>query len=258
MAVLIAWLPTLLVLGVLIALERRRAPDFADWAINLQCWAAQIAAALTLLPLIPFWQRHGLVDAKHLPFWAGMLLFALVRDFSEYAYHRLQHRIPLLWAMHSLHHSDPEMSALTTQRHFWGDQLIKQATVWSVAAMLVTPTPAIMAVWALLSLWNYYVHSSLPGNFGRLSWLLNSPDYHRRHHSSDPAHFDSNFAALFPVFDLAFGSYHRPAGRPQTGFDVRPSGFADVILWPWRSSAVPAADQSAGASHSSIGVPSGS
>ena len=41
------------------------------------------------------------------------------------------HRIPALWAMHSLHHSDPEMTALTTNRHFWGDQLIKALTIWS-------------------------------------------------------------------------------------------------------------------------------
>ncbi len=230
--------PTLVTLAVLVLLELRRA-DAGDWLINLQAWAIQTGVALALLPLIPAWQAHGLIDAGKIPFWAGLLLFVLVRDLAEYVYHRLQHGIPALWAMHSLHHSDPAMSALTTNRHFWGDQVVKQVTVWSLAAMLVTPTPAMIGVYSLISLWNYYVHSALPGDFGRLSWLLNSPDYHRRHHSSLPEHFDSNFAALFPIFDVIAGSYHRPAGRPQTGFDVRPRGVVDLVLWPLRQHRIP-------------------
>ena len=233
MMLLLALCPTAITLGVLVLLERRGGEP-GDWAVNIQAWAIQMGGALVLLPLVPMWRAHGLLDAGTLPFWAGLVLFVLVRDLAEYVYHRLQHRIPALWAMHSLHHSDPAMSALTTNRHFWGDQLVKQVTVWSLAAMVVTPTPAMIAIYALISLWNYYVHSALPGNFGRLSWLFNSPDYHRRHHSSQPEHFDSNFAALFPIFDVIAGSYYRPAGRPQTGFDVRPRGLADLLLWPLR------------------------
>ena len=233
MTLLLALCPTTITLGVLVLLELRRAEP-GDWQVNLQAWAISTGVALVLLPLVPMWRAHGLLDAGTLPFWAGLVLFVVVRDLAEYVYHRLQHRIPALWAMHSLHHSDPAMSALTTNRHFWGDQLVKQVTVWSLAAMLVTPTPAMIVVYSLISLWNYYVHSALPGDFGRLSWLVNSPDYHRRHHSSLPEHFDSNFAALFPIFDVIAGSYHRPAGRPQTGLDTRPQSVADLVLWPLR------------------------
>ena len=233
MTLLFALGPTAITLGVLVLLELRRA-EAGDWWINLQSWAISTGVALALLPLIPAWRAHGLIDAGAMPLWAGLAVFVVARDLAEYVYHRLQHRIPALWAMHSLHHSDPAMSALTTNRHFWGDQLIKQVTVWSLAAMLVTPTPMIIVGYSLISLWNYYVHSALPGDFGRLSWLVNSPDYHRRHHSSNPEHFDSNFAALFPIFDVIARSYHRPTGRPQTGFDVRPRGMADLVLWPLR------------------------
>lgn len=233
MTLLLALAPTAITPAVLVCLELRRGRA-GDWRINLQSWTIAIGVGLVLLPLVPAWRAHGLIDAAMLPFWAGLVLFVLVRDLAEYVYHRLQHKIPALWAMHSLHHSDPAMSALTTNRHFWGDQLVKQVTVWSLAAMLVTPTPAMIAAYALISLWNYYVHSALPGDFGPLSWLVNSPDYHRRHHSSNPEHFDSNFAALFPIFDVIAGSYHRPIGRPQTGLEVRPQGFSDLVLWPLR------------------------
>jgi sterol desaturase/sphingolipid hydroxylase (fatty acid hydroxylase superfamily) len=126
------------------------------------------------------------------------------------------------------------MSALTTNRHFWGDQLIKAVTIWPLAAAVVAPTPAMIALFNLLALWNFVVHARLPFGFGRLSWLLNSPAYHRRHHSRLPEHYNSNFAALFPIFDVICGTYYRPAGFPPTGLDRQPASLGDVMLWPAR------------------------
>ena len=62
--------------------------------------------------------------------------------------------------------------------------------------------------------------------------MLNAPAYHRRHHSAEPAHYDSNFAALFPIFDVLAGSYHRPDGYPATGIPDRPASAREVLLWP--------------------------
>src|SRR5258708_35783310 len=56
--------------------------------------------------------------------------FTLAMDFGEYVFHRTQHRIPALWAMHSLHHSDETMNLSTTVRHFWADQAIKTMTIY--------------------------------------------------------------------------------------------------------------------------------
>ncbi len=138
----------------------------------------------------------------------------------------------MLWAMHSLHHSDPEMSALTTNRHFWGDQLLKSVTVWLLSAMIIAPTPLLVVAYNLFSLWNLFVHSRLEVNLGRWSWLINSPAYHRRHHSSLPEHYDGNFAALFPLWDVIFGSYHRPDGFPPTGLETRPRTIGELVAWP--------------------------
>lgn len=35
---------------------------------------------------------------------------------------------------------------------------------------------------------------------GRFCWVLNSPQYHRLHHSPSPEHFNCNFAAQLPIF----------------------------------------------------------
>jgi len=187
-----------------------------------------------VLPVLLSLHVPSLVDGAALPFWAGAIAYLVLRDFLEFLYHRAQHKIPLLWSMHALHHSDPNMSALTTTRHFWGDQVIKALTIWPLAALIVAPTPAMVGLFNLISLWNFAVHARLPISFGPLSWLLNSPAYHRRHHSSLPEHYNSNFAALLPVFDVLGGTYHRCDDFPPTGLDTKPESLSDLLLWPAR------------------------
>jgi len=234
MQVFLAYLPQLLVVAVLTLVEHGRNPARSDWRINLQAWAVNLAVGFTILPLFHLGQFPSLLRGADLPFWAGLAILLVVADLGEYLFHRAQHRIPLLWAMHSLHHSDPEMSALTTTRHFWGDQLIKSVTIWTVAGLVIAPTPEMSGLVALASLWHFTVHSRLRLDLGRWSWLLNMPAYHRRHHSALPQHYDSNFAALFPIFDVIAGSYRRPDGFPPTGLDDAPRHLGDVVAWPLR------------------------
>jgi len=106
--------------------------------------------------------------------------------------------------------------------------------VWPMAWAVVAPTPWILAAFGVISLWHVAVHSNVPLSFGRWSWLLNCPAYHRRHHSAEPRHFNSNYAALFPIFDVLFGSYRRPEGMPPTGLDQRPGNIVQAVTWPLR------------------------
>jgi len=226
--------PSALVVAVLVALEYAQGSRRTDWRRNLQAWLLCRLSAITVLPLFPLW-AHGkwsLLDGAALPFWVAFAVLVLARDLGEYLFHRAQHAVPFLWAMHSLHHSDPDMAALTTQRHYWVDQFVKQLTIWPAALLVIAPTPELMAAWGVLTLWNFVLHSSLPVSFGRLSWVLNAPEYHRRHHSSDPAHYNSNFAALLPVWDVVFGGYHQPDGHPATGMPRKPESALELLIWP--------------------------
>jgi sterol desaturase/sphingolipid hydroxylase (fatty acid hydroxylase superfamily) len=225
-------LPTLIVTLILIIIERRHNPASTDWLHNLETWGIARLTAISVLPLVPQLHYAALVDGAKLPFWLALPLFVVVIDLGEYVFHRAQHRIPFMWAMHSLHHSDPDMNVLTSQRHFWGDQFIKALTIWPASMMIIGPTPAMIGAFGLISLWNLVLHSRLPINFGRLSWLLNTPSYHRRHHSRLPEHYDTNFAALFPIFDVICGTYYRPTSFPPTGLERHPENIAEVVTWP--------------------------
>jgi len=222
-----------LVAGAITWLEMtRRGRGTMDWARNLQCWAIDIGASIAFLPFFSNFKGVALLDGHALPFLIAFPLFLLVRDLSEFVFHRFQHTVPFLWRMHSLHHSDPEMSALTTNRHFWGDQLFKAATIWPLTSVIISQSHAMVAGYAIVTLYNYFIHANLKISFGKWSWLLNNPAYHRLHHSRLPQDYGSNFAALFPIWDVLTGSYRAPDGWPPTGYTKAPDRAAELILWP--------------------------
>ena len=227
------FVPPLLAVLALTLLEARAGRSAGDWLINLQNWAINALAGVTVYKLVSAWHGVALIDGATLPLWIAVPLFIVVQDCGEYIFHRAQHRVPFLWAMHSLHHSDPEMSALTSMRHFWGDRLVKTFTIWSLAAMIISPTAEALEAYFVLSLWHFFAHSNLKINFGKWSWVFNSPAYHRRHHSRLPEHYNCNFASLLPIFDVLAGSYHRPDGHPETGLDHCPTKPLDLLLWPF-------------------------
>lgn len=237
--------PSLFVVIVVTLIEFRSGRDGGDWWINLQAWAINLIAGLTLYKLFSVWHGPALIDGEALPAWLAVVIWVVVQDLGEYLFHRAQHTVPLLWAMHSLHHSDPDMSTLTASRHFWADRLFKTFTVWSLAYMIITPTAPALAFYFAISLWHFVVHANLELDFGRWTWAINGPAYHRIYHSRSPEHYNCNFASLFPIFDLFSGTYRHPDCRPQTGLDHRPVSAGELLAWPWvfnrREAAAPAA-----------------
>ncbi len=173
---------------------------------------------------------------------AGLMVaipcYALAMDAGEYLFHRAQHRIPLLWAMHSLHHSDPAVNVSTAPRHFWGEMLLKAVTIYALIGLLFKVNTAVIAAYTFFGLYNYVLHMNLRIGFGRWQPLLNSPQLHRLHHSALPEHHDCNFNQYFPVFDVLCGTYRQPrhGEYPPTGLvsgDV-PRKLHEMLLWPWR------------------------
>jgi sterol desaturase/sphingolipid hydroxylase (fatty acid hydroxylase superfamily) len=166
----------------------------------------------------------------------GALVYLAAMDLGEFLFHRAQHAWPWLWAMHSLHHSDTSFDATTTVRHFWLDPFLKSVSVWLAVALLFKAPMPVLLIYAITSHYNYVIHANTRLDFGRWSWVLNAPGYHRLHHSASPEHFDVNFAALLPIWDV-IGRTYRPARageRPVTGLDTGrvARSWWDVAAWP--------------------------
>jgi sterol desaturase/sphingolipid hydroxylase (fatty acid hydroxylase superfamily) len=96
--------------------------------------------------------------------------------------------------------------------------------------------PSYVALYGFLSYYTYVYHANVRLDFGRWAWLLNSPSFHRVHHSAADEHFDCNYAAFLPLLDVLFGTY-RPARagewpRVGLGDGSVPKDVFDLTFWP--------------------------
>ncbi len=149
-------------------------------------------------------------------------LYLIVLDFASYWVHRAQHRFRWWWGLHSLHHSQMQMSFWADDRNHLLDDLIRDAIFALIAVVIgVQPGQFVLLVIATRSLESFQ-HANVRLSFGRWGeYLLVSPHFHRRHHAIGDGHEGvyrgCNFAVLFPIWDSLFGTSNREAGYPATG-----------------------------------------
>jgi len=243
-------LPTLAAIVVCMPLEKRwpaRPGERRDGLQNLKVWAASFTVQALVLPALGGLTTLAVnaagggvvvLPAEGWGLVVGIAVYLVAMDLGEYLFHRAQHAVPWLWAMHSLHHSDTTYDATTTVRHFWLDPLLKTVTVWLAVGLLFKAAPVLVAAYTLASYYNFFAHANVKVGFGGAWWVWNSPQYHRIHHSASAEHFDRNFASLLPIFDVISGTYWRPrpAEYPQTGLDTgeEPKTFLEAVGWPLR------------------------
>ena len=196
------------------------------------CQAASVALVNAL--------GGGIVVLRSEGWWFpfSLLIYLVIFDLQQYAVHRLAHRSAFFWSMHSLHHSARVVTVTSCARHFWFEEVVGVALGLPIGLALKVPVEILIVAAPLRSLIVALAHTNVRAGYGFFSLLITGPQYHRIHHSSRPEHIDKNFAELFPLWDVIFGTVWRPKPDefPATGLvggDV-PAGFVDLIVWPVR------------------------
>lgn len=170
------------------------------------------------------------------PFAATFLLAVAASDFVGYWRHRLMHT-SVLWPVHAVHHSDTAVTWTTLARFHPINRLITVALNAAVLTLLGMP-PAITGLSAIVRHFHgYYVHADLGWRHGCLRHVLVSPVMHRWHHVREVEGYGSNFATIFSLFDLIFGTFHVPAGKvPDLGVSepAFPRSWFGQTIYPFR------------------------
>lgn len=170
------------------------------------------AGALRLAGL-PTWHIDGLWPGVTDIAWVSFSLYLIVFDFVGYWLHRAQHQFNWWWALHSLHHSQRQMTMWSDNRnHLLDDVLI--ATAFALLARVIGVEPGqFVAITVITQLLESLQHANARVAFGALGErLLISPRFHRRHHSIGIGHESAgrgtlggcNFGVLLPLWDLLF------------------------------------------------------
>jgi sterol desaturase/sphingolipid hydroxylase (fatty acid hydroxylase superfamily) len=133
-------------------------------------------------------------------------LFVLV-DFVDYWFHRASHRVRLLWATHSVHHSSTRFNLTAAVRLGWTGPLSGVVLFFLPLAFIGFHPLAITGMLVLNLLYQFFLHTEHAPRLGPLEWVLNTPAHHRVHHASNEACLDKNFSGVFIVWDRLFGTF---------------------------------------------------
>lgn len=193
--------------------------------------------------------------------WRGETLVAvLALDAAIYWQHRLMHRIPWLWPLHRVHHTDLAIDVTTGVRFHPLEIVLSMAVKLAVVAVLGPPAAAVVLFEVLLSAGSLFTHAdvALPGAVERgARRLIITPSLHRTHHSIRREEHDSNFGFTTSLWDRAFRSLRETSHDPETTMPVGIAGLRDpkalglgpLLVQPFRRLPVPADPCDKGSEH---------
>lgn len=187
---------------------------------------------------------------------AFMCVLMAVVDLTAWGIHYLQHRVPLLWQFHKVHHSAEVMHPVSNFREHPVDNLaygfftgLAYGACFAVSVRwfgMVPSVPTLFGLPLLMFLFNICAYNLRHSHVwlrwpGRWSAIFPSPAHHHVHHSCHPDHIDKNFAFMFPVWDVLMGTYIMPKDNRDVRFGVPEEQGRDLDT-VWRLYWVPFRD----------------
>jgi sterol desaturase/sphingolipid hydroxylase (fatty acid hydroxylase superfamily) len=181
--------------------------------------------AIFIVRLSDWCQSHsfGIVHWTKANIGWSVLIGVLALDFSSWWVHWVMHRQPLLWRFHLIHHSDSKVDVTTGLRHHPGDSMLRG--VFFILFIFISGAPmyAVMIYQTLVVAFTAFTHAniSLPVAIDKwLSYLLISPNMHKVHHHRLQPYTDTNYGAVFSIWDRLLGTFsHLPMQDIRYGID---------------------------------------
>ena len=128
-------------------------------------------------------------------------------DFASYCHHRLKHSINIFWNMHVIHHSSEEFNLACALRQSITNNLGIGILFLVPAALLGVPPKMISILGPLHLFAQFWYHTRHIGKLGWIEYILVTPSQHRVHHAINKEYIDKNLAAIFCIWDRAFGTF---------------------------------------------------
>ncbi|MEO6667864.1 MAG: sterol desaturase family protein [Ferruginibacter sp.] len=171
------------------------------------------AFALLRLLFIPamFWlatqNQHWHFGFNYLfdfPLLLKMPVAFILLDYSNYIWHILLHKLPILWRFHVVHHTDLDLDITTAFRFHFGE-MVGSVIFRGAAVILVGASPMLVLVYEIAyEAANQFHHSNvkLPFRFEKiLNCIIVTPRMHGIHHSMIKKETDSNYSIIFSFWD---------------------------------------------------------
>lgn len=205
-------------------LEDNRAPSGAyvrqdAWA---SMWMGLVSVATTgawkFLALLGYAAIYAYVAPWHLSSsaWYTWVIALVGVDLLFYTYHRIAHRVRLIWATHQAHHSSQYFNFATALRQKWNNS--GEILLWIPLPLLGVPPWMVFASFSVNLIYQFWVHTERIGRLWRpVEFIFNTPSHHRVHHGMDAEYLDKNYGGILIIWDRMFGTYADELFRPHYG-----------------------------------------
>ena len=190
-----------------------------SWAsISMGLVSIATTAAWKFIALLGYAAMYAYLAPWHLSAhkWYTWVIAILGVDLSFYTYHRIAHRVRLIWATHQAHHSSEYFNFATALRQKWNNS--GEILMWIPLPLLGVPPWMVFASWSVNLIYQFWVHTERIGKLWRpFEFVFNTPSHHRVHHGMDPEYLDKNYGGIFIIWDRMFRSFQPELSRPHYG-----------------------------------------
>ena len=149
------------------------------------------------------WQ-FGLSYWLMAPVWMETILAFLLLDYSNYIWHILLHKLPILWRFHLVHHTDLDLDITTAFRFHFGE-MIGSVLFRGAAILIIGASPIMVLIYEIVfeaATQFHHSNTKLPFRLERfLNYLIVTPRMHGIHHSMVKKETDSNYSVIFSFWD---------------------------------------------------------
>ena len=211
----ILFLTALLILGLALEFVRplriATQPKFVRVYRNV--FIAAISAVLLRFMFFPIviWasqfsseNKIGLLNLVEFYWPLKLALSLLLLDYTLYFWHEMNHKFPLLWRFHNVHHIDLDVDVSTASRFHFGELIFSTAFRILQIFIFGIDLPTVILFEICVTAFSQFHHSNvrLPlrlENF--LNLLIVTPRMHGIHHSIVQNETDSNYGIIFSFWD---------------------------------------------------------
>ena len=241
------WLVLIFVAERLHPADDRPRPEIGGkWhrlARNAGLWLVNTALSPLVVAPLSVWAAAHVVHWR--PGWwsgaGGLVLDLVLLDFWIYWWHRANHRIPLLWRFHAMHHLDRVLDSTSALRFHFGEVLLSAAARGVTIVVLGFPVVSVVVFEGLVLAGTIFHHSNLklpPAFETALSRIVVTPSIHWVHHHRIRRDTDANYSTLLSLWDRLFASRSptpRMLGMP-IGVEGREElALPQLLIAPFRS-----------------------
>lgn len=219
---------------------------FTRWFSNiflgiLNSTLIYFSVLFTLVEVAFFTEKKGwgLYRVFDLDISVEIFTFVLILDLVIYVQHLTFHKVPWLWQIHKVHHSDFVLDTSTGVR-FHPLEIIFSLFLKSFVICFLGVSPLSVIVFeVILSSMTLFNHSNihLPDSVDfLLRKVLVTPNMHELHHSKIPSETNSNYGFNLSLWDFLFKTHKNRKGFVDIGLNACSSkeGFWGLLIMPFK------------------------